>query len=46
MAVDLHTHSEESDGTDSPAELIRLANEAGLSAIALTDHDTLSGVEE
>ncbi len=46
MAVDLHTHSEESDGTDSPAELIRLANKAGLSAIALTDHDTLSGVEE
>jgi len=46
VAVDLHTHSEESDGTDSPAELIRLANEAGLSAIALTDHDTLSGIEE
>ena len=46
MAVDLHTHSEEPDGTDSPAELIRLANEAGLSAIALTDHDTLSGIEE
>jgi hypothetical protein len=46
VAVDLHTHSEKSDGTDSPAELIRLANEAGLSAIALTDHDTLSGVEE
>ncbi|GMQ85520.1 MAG: PHP domain-containing protein [Acidimicrobiia bacterium] len=46
MAVDLHTHSEESDGTDSPAELIRLADEAGLSAIALTDHDTLSGIEQ
>ena len=46
MAVDLHTHSEESDGTDSPAELIRLAKEARLSAIALTDHDTLAGVEE
>ncbi len=46
MAVDLHTHSRESDGSDEPAELMRKAAEAGLSAIALTDHDTLSGIPE
>jgi 3',5'-nucleoside bisphosphate phosphatase len=43
--VDLHSHSTASDGTDSPAELIRKAKAAGLSAIALTDHDTVAGVE-
>lgn len=46
MAVDLHTHSRESDGSDEPADLIRKAAEAGLTAIALTDHDTLSGIPE
>jgi len=46
MAVDLHTHSAFSDGTDAPAELVRQARVAGLSALALTDHDTLDGVEE
>lgn len=44
--IDLHTHSSLSDGTDSPAELIRLASRLGLEAIALTDHDTLAGLEE
>jgi predicted metal-dependent phosphoesterase TrpH len=44
--IDLHTHSTASDGTLSPAELMRAAGEAGLSAIALTDHDTLSGLPE
>jgi hypothetical protein len=44
--VDLHAHSTGSDGTLSPAELVRLASASGLSAIALTDHDTASGVEE
>lgn len=44
--VDLHTHSSFSDGTDSPAELARRAAELGLEALALTDHDTLEGVEE
>ena len=44
--VDLHTHSHASDGTDSPEELVRLAAQAGLSAIALTDHDTLAGLDE
>jgi predicted metal-dependent phosphoesterase TrpH len=43
---DLHTHSYYSDGTDAPAELIRSAKEAGLSLVALTDHDTVSGVQE
>lgn len=46
MSIDLHTHSTASDGTLSPAELIRLAKEIGLDAIALTDHDTLSGLPE
>lgn len=46
MAVDLHTHSSASDGTDSPAGLVALAAASGLSAIALTDHDTLSGIGE
>lgn len=44
--VDLHTHSTASDGTDSPSELVRKAAAAGLAAIALTDHDTLSGLGE
>ncbi|MBQ7378876.1 MAG: PHP domain-containing protein [Clostridia bacterium] len=41
---DLHTHSIYSDGTSTPAELIKLAKGAGLSAIALTDHNTVSGI--
>jgi predicted metal-dependent phosphoesterase TrpH len=44
--VDLHTHSTRSDGTLSPSELMRRAREKGLAAVALTDHDTVSGVEE
>ncbi|HUU61179.1 MAG TPA: PHP domain-containing protein, partial [Acidimicrobiia bacterium] len=46
MAVDLHTHSTCSDGTDEPAALVRLALDVGLSALALTDHDTLEGIGE
>lgn len=46
MMVDLHTHSTASDGSLRPAELIRAAKERGLSAIALTDHDTIGGLEE
>ena len=41
--VDFHTHSNCSDGSMSPEELVRHAKESGLSAIALTDHDTFSG---
>lgn len=44
--VDLHTHSTASDGTDTPSELVQNARKAGLKAVALTDHDTLSGLEE
>ena len=44
--IDLHSHTTCSDGTDSPSELIRKGKEAGLSAIAITDHDTVSGVQE
>ncbi|MBE5842863.1 MAG: PHP domain-containing protein [Butyrivibrio sp.] len=44
--VDLHTHSTASDGTYTPSELIDYAHEKGLSAIALTDHDTVDGLLE
>ena len=44
--VDLHTHSNASDGTDTPSELIDKAHAAGLAAVAITDHDTLSGLSE
>ena len=43
---DLHTHSTFSDGSLSPAELVRLAEETGLAAIALTDHNTAKGLPE
>ncbi len=43
--IDLHTHSLYSDGSDTPEQLVRLAQKAGLSAIALTDHDTIRGVK-
>ncbi len=46
VRIDLHTHSTASDGTDSPAELVRAASAAGLSVVALTDHDTTSGWDE
>ena len=48
MAVlcDLHTHSTFSDGTDTPTALVALAQERGLSAIALTDHNTVAGLPE
>ena len=42
--VDLHLHSTFSDGTDTPKEIVDMANSLGLSAIALTDHDTVNGV--
>ncbi len=43
---DLHSHSSASDGTLPPAELVRLAAEAGVEVLALTDHDTTDGVAE
>jgi hypothetical protein len=44
--IDLHTHSTCSDGTDPPGRIPELAAEAGCSAVSLTDHDTLVGVNE
>jgi 3',5'-nucleoside bisphosphate phosphatase len=43
MRADLHVHSNASDGTDPPAEVMRRAALAGLDAVALTDHDTVAG---
>lgn len=44
--VDLHTHTTASDGSDTPRELVEKAEAAGLSAIALTDHNSMDGVAE
>ena len=44
--IDLHVHSSCSDGTLSPTELVDYAMEKGLAAFALTDHDTVDGLEE
>ncbi|MCE7082480.1 PHP domain-containing protein [Streptomyces sp. ST2-7A] len=46
MRIDLHTHSTASDGTDTPAALMRGAAAAGLDVVALTDHDTVAGHAE
>ncbi|MFD5713049.1 PHP domain-containing protein [Streptomyces pharetrae] len=46
MRIDLHSHSTASDGTDTPAELVRNAAAAGLDVVALTDHDTTRGHAE
>ncbi|MBV9314886.1 MAG: PHP domain-containing protein [Pseudonocardia sp.] len=43
MRIDLHTHSCASDGTDDPSALVRIAAQAGLDVVALTDHDTTAG---
>lgn len=44
--IDLHTHSTASDGTFPPREVLRLAKERRLKALALTDHDTIAGLPE
>jgi predicted metal-dependent phosphoesterase TrpH len=44
--IDLHTHTVYSDGTFTPAELMSLARERGLQALAVTDHDTMNGLAE
>lgn len=46
MRIDLHAHSQASDGTEPPAHVVRAAAEAGLDVIALTDHDTTRGWAE
>jgi len=45
-SIDLHCHSTASDGTLPPAQVVRLAIDRGLSALSLTDHDTIAGVDE
>lgn len=44
MCIDLHTHSIYSDGSNTPQELIRLAQANGITTLSLTDHDTMEGV--
>jgi predicted metal-dependent phosphoesterase TrpH len=44
--IDLHTHTTASDGSLSPAELVAQADQAGLKAVAITDHDTIAGLDE
>jgi predicted metal-dependent phosphoesterase TrpH len=44
--IDLHTHSTCSDGSDAPAEIMKMAAGIGLKAVALTDHDTVEGLAE
>ena len=43
---DLHTHSDHSDGTYAPAEIVRFAARGHIDLLALTDHDCISGVPE
>ncbi len=46
MSIDLHIHSLFSDGTYSPSEIVQMAKHRGISAVSITDHDTLSGTDE
>ena len=46
MIADLHTHSTASDGQYTPSELVKLAKDRGIEVMALTDHDTIGGVNE
>ena len=46
IAIDLHVHTTASDGTMRPAEVVRYAQKKGLRAIAITDHDTIEGLDE
>ena len=44
--IDLHLHTTASDGVRSPSEIVNYAKSKGLQAIAITDHDTIEGLEE
>ncbi|HYX91416.1 MAG TPA: PHP domain-containing protein [Myxococcaceae bacterium] len=44
--IDLHTHTTASDGQHEPAELVRFARDAGITRLAITDHDTVNGLAE
>jgi len=43
--IDLHTHTTASDGTDTPEQLVQRALSSGIATLAITDHDTLDGVD-
>ena len=44
--IDLHIHSTASDGTLTPSEILEMARQLKLGAVAITDHDTIAGVKE
>ena len=44
--IDLHSHTNESDGTFTPHELVELAVERGVEALAISDHDTFAGYDQ
>lgn len=44
--IDMHCHTTASDGSLTPTEIVKLAKESGLKAIAITDHDTVDGIDE
>lgn len=44
--IDLHVHTNISDGSETPAETVKYARSLGLRAIAVTDHDSINGVAE
>ena len=44
--LDLHLHTTHSDGSLSPTDVLRLAHEARVTALAITDHDIVSGIPE
>ena len=46
MRIDLHTHSDRSDGTEPPAALVRRAHDEGIAVLGITDHDTTEGWDE
>ena len=47
MFIDLHIHSTASDGTDNPEEIVeKIAQYSGIKIFALTDHDTIAGIEK
>jgi len=46
MSIDLHLHTTASDGTDTPAELVKKLHEAGIYTFSITDHDTVSGLSQ
>ena len=44
--IDLHAHTTASDGSLSPRELVELAKKSGITALGITDHDTVDGIDE